>query len=304
MKLFYKCNLIWVLTAPMLFSSSAFAKLKVVATTPDLAAIAREVGGDRIEVSHIVRPDQEPHSLEPKPSFSVILNQADLLIEIGLELESGWLPILLTQSRNPKIQPGQMGHLTVTKNLRILEIPTGPIDRSMGDVHPDGNPHYTLDPRNGLIIAKTIEERLAALDPPNAATYGSNLAVFVERLARKIKGWERDLAPLRGTKLISFHKDFSYFMDWSGLVIAELIELRPGIPPSPAHILSLVDLIQRDKISLIVTEYFCDPKPGREISRKTGVKNIHLPAATGGDGTAPIYETLFDTVVARLKEAL
>lgn len=306
MKPFFKYNLIWALTAPMLFSAplSAGAKLKVVTTTPDLAALAREVGGDLIETTHLVRPDQEPHSIEPKPSYSVILNRADLLIEVGLEMESGWLPVLLMQSRNPMIQPGQKGHLTAARNVRILEIPTGPIDRSMGDVHPDGNPHYTLDPRNGLIIAKSIQERLSELDPANAAAYNSNLTSFTGRLAPKIKIWEKELAPLKGTKLVSFHKDFSYFVDWSGLVIAGLIEPRPGIPPSPAHILSLVEQIQREKIPLIATENFCDPKPGRELSARTGVKNIRLPAAVGGDGTTPTYEALFETIVARLKEAL
>jgi len=225
-------------------------------------------------------------------------------VEVGLDLESGWLPVLLVQSRNPKIQPGRPGHLTAAKGLRILEIPEGKIDRSMGDVHPDGNPHYTLDPRNGLIIARTIRERLTELDPANAAAYGANAEAFGTRLSLKIKEWEKQLAPLKGKKLISFHKDFTYFMDWSGLFLAGLIEPRPGIPPSPAHILSLVDLIQKESIPLIATENFCDPKPGQELSRRTGVKNLRLPASVGGDGTAPTYEGLFDAVVSRLKESL
>lgn len=288
------------LTLPL----TASAKLKVVATTPDLAAIAREVGGDLLDVSNIVRPDQEPHSLEPKPSYSVLLNQADLLIEVGLELESGWLPVLLTQSRNPKIQAGRPSHLTAAEGIRILEIPTGPIDRSMGDVHPDGNPHYTLDPRNGLIIAKTIQQRLSELDPANAGTYASRREAFAGRLESRIKAWEKDLAPFKGKRIVSFHKDFSYFNDWSGLVLADVIEPRPGIPPSPAHILSLVEKIQKENIPLIVTENFCDPKPGQELSRRTGVKNLRLPAAVGGDGTKATYEDLFETIVTRLKEVL
>lgn len=304
MKPFYKCNLIWVLTALTLSSASASAKLKVVATTPDLAAITREVGGNLIEVTGLVRPDQEPHSIEPKPSYSVILNQADLLIEVGLELESGWLPVLLTQSRNPKIQPGQKGHLNASQGIRVLEVPTGRIDRSMGDVHPDGNPHYTLDPRNGLIIVQAIEARLSELDPANAAAYAANRRAFVSRLTPKIAAWEKHLAPIKGKRLITFHKDFTYFMDWSGLVVADVIEPRPGIPPSPAHILSLVERIKSEKIPLIATENFCDPKPGRELSSKTGVSNVRLPAAVGGDGTAPSYEGLFDAIVSRLTESL
>lgn len=294
----------FLLTLLLILPLTASAKLKVVTTTSDLAAIAREVGGDLIEVTHLIRPDQEPHSIEPKPSYSVLLNQADLLIEVGLELESGWLPVLLTQSRNPKIQPGQKGHLTASNNVRILEIPTGRIDRSMGDVHPDGNPHITLDPRNGLIIAKNIEDRLTELEPQNAGAYAANRESFAGRLSPKIKTWEKELAPLKGKRLISFHKDFSYFMDWSGLVIADLIEPRPGIPPSPAHILSLVERIKKENIPLIVTENFCDPKPGRELAAKTGAKNLRIPAAVGGDGTTPTYEGLFDVIVARLKESL
>ncbi|MBI4411383.1 MAG: zinc ABC transporter substrate-binding protein, partial [Deltaproteobacteria bacterium] len=162
----------------LLVPFTAHAKINVVATIPDLAAIAREVGGELVNVDSIARGDQDPHYLEPKPSYAVKMNKADLLIEVGLELEVGWLPVLLTQSRNPKILRGASGHLDASRDIPVAEIPAGKVDRSMGDVHPLGNPHYWLDPRNGLIIARGIADKLGKLDPANKTVYDGNLGVF------------------------------------------------------------------------------------------------------------------------------
>lgn len=306
MKRFYKYNLIWALTALTFFSFpfSAFAKLKVIASIPDLAALAREVGGDLIEAETIARGDQDPHYLEPKPSFAVRLNKADLLIQAGLELESGWLPVLLTQSRNPKIQPGRPGFLNAAEGLRILEIPTGPVDRSMGDVHPDGNPHYWLNPRNGVAIAKKISEKLAELDPANAARYAENTLDFERRISAKIALWEKETASFRGKKIVTHHKSFSYFVDWTGMKVEGLIEPKPGIPPHPSHILSLIQLIQSEKIPLIITENYYDPKPSRELAEKTGTKVLLLPTSVGGEAGIKTYEGLFDALIQKLKGVL
>lgn len=286
-----------------IFPFTTFAKLKVVTTTPDLAALTQEVGKDWIDIQSIARGDQDPHYLEPKPSYAVTLNRADLLIDVGLELEIGWLPVLLTQSRNPKVQPGQPGHLTASEGLPLLEIPTGPVDRSQGDIHPFGNPHYWLNPHNGLIIAKNITERLSQLDPSNAPTYQANFQDFSKHLIEKIQSWEKETVSLRGKEIITYHKSFSYFVNWTGLKVADVIEPKPGIPPSPAHILSLIELIKARKILLIITENYYDPKPSRELGQRTGSHVVFLPTSVGGEASVKRYEDLFDYLLKKLKEA-
>lgn len=282
----------------------AQAKVKAVATIPDLAALTQEVGQDLVDITSIARGDQDPHFLEPKPSYAVKLNQADLLIEVGLELEVGWLPVLLTQSRNPKIQHGQPGHLTATGDFQILEIPTGPIDRSHGDVHPSGNPHYWLNPKNGLVIAKKIADRLSQIDPANASHYQQNLAVFQERLQKKIVEWERQTAPLKGMKIVTHHKSFSYFVDWLRLNVVALIEPKPGIPPPPAHLVSLIETIKAQNIPYLITENYYDPRPSQELSQKTGAEVLILPTSVGGEAGIKTYFDLFDTLIRRLGEKL
>lgn len=288
----------------IIFPSTTSAKLQVVTTIPDLATLAQNVGGDLIEVKSIARGDQDPHYLEPKPSYAVLLNRADLLIEVGLELEVGWLPVLLTQSRNPKIQAGQKGHLTAAEGIPILEIPTGKIDRSMGDVHPMGNPHYWMNPKNGLIIAKSISDRLRELDPGNAAVYAENFKKWESSFSKRIAQWEREITPLRGRTVITHHKSFSYFVDWADFKVEGLIEPKPGIPPTPSHILALIDLIKREKIPLIITENYYDSKPARELSEKTGAKFLILPTSVGGDVGVKSYEDLFQFLIDKLKGTL
>lgn len=306
MKPFYKYNLIWALMGLIVssFSLSASAKLRVVTTIPDLATLAQNVGGNLIEVKSIARGDQDPHYLEPKPSYAVLLNRADLLIEVGLDLEVGWLPVLLTQSRNSKIQFGQKGHLTATEGVPILEIPSGKIDRSMGDIHPMGNPHYWMNPKNGLIIAKGIADRLGELDPANTIVYVENFRKWESTFLKRIAQWEKEIAPFRGRTVITHHKSFSYFVDWAELKVAGLIEPKPGIPPTPSHILSLIDLIKREKIRLIITENYYDPKPARELSEKTGAKFLILPTSVGGDVGVKSYEDLFQFLIDKLKGTL
>ncbi|MBI2067513.1 MAG: zinc ABC transporter substrate-binding protein [Deltaproteobacteria bacterium] len=288
----------------LLLPLTTSAKLKIVTTIPDLAELVRKVGGDAVEVKSLARGDQDPHYLEPKPSYTVLLNQADLLIEVGLELEIGWLPVLLTQSRNPKMQLGQPGHLIASDHLRILEIPTGPIDRSMGDVHPMGNPHYWMNPKNGLIIAKNIADRLGRLDPTHATTYAENFKTWESSFSKRITQWEKELASVRGRTVITHHKSFSYFVDWADLKVEGLIEPKPGIPPTPSHILYLIDLIKTERIPLIITENYYDPKPARELSEKTGSKFLVLPTSVGGDSGVDSYEGLFQFLIEKMKGAL
>ncbi len=280
------------------------AKLQVVATIPDLASLAESVGGEWVEVKSLARGSQDPHYLEPKPSYAVLLNRADLLIQVGLELEAGWLPVLLTQARNPKIQPGQPGWLNASEGISILEIPTGKIDRSMGDIHPSGNPHYWMRPQNGLIIASHIARRLSELDPAHAADFQKNYSELEWRLKEKIAAWEGQLSAFKSKKIITHHKSFSYFVDWANLTVAGLIEPKPGIPPSPGHILALIKLIQSENIPLIITENYYEPKPARELAAKTGAKYLILPTSVGGDPSVRSYEELFEVLIQKLSEVL
>lgn len=274
---------------------NAFAKVKIVASLPVFGAIAQEVGGDRVEITSLAKPGQDPHFLDAKPTYVVALSQADLLLQGGLELEIGWLPVLMTQSHNPKIQKGQVGYLEASKGIRILEIPSA-VDRSMGDVHPEGNPHYWLDPRNGILIASNIAERLGQLDPANASFYQDRFNVFRREFSEKIKTWENIIQKLRGNKMMTYHQSFSYFLDWAKLQSVGQIEPKPGIPPTPSHLLSLIDLLKKDSISFILVEDYYDARPAQELSKKTNVPVLIVPTSSGGR-----YEELFDTLIQKMR---
>lgn len=299
-----KKTVLFFLLFTMTWPWTASAKLKVVTTIPDLAALAREVGGEWIDTMSLARGDQDPHTIEPKPSYAVKLNRADLLVSVGLELEVGWLPVLLTQSHNPRIQSGGLGHLDASEGISILEIPVGKIDRSQGDIHPNGNPHYWMKPQNGLTIAQRIAERLAQLDPAHAKGYQDNFGQFSARLKNKIALWERRMVSFKGTKIVTHHKSFSYFVDWAGLSVVAEVEPQPGIPPPPAYILSLIEKIRSEKIPLIITENYYDPKPSRELAQRTGARVLILPTSVGGELEIKTYEDLFEALIQRLKGVL
>ena len=283
---------------------AASAKMNVVTTTSDLAALVQEIGGDDVSVKGICRGNQDPHYLEPKPSYTLMLNRADLLIMVGAQIEIGWLPVLLTQSRNPNIQPGSLGHLNASQGLRLLEIPEGPVDRSQGDIHPEGNPHYWLDPHNGLIIAENISRKLSELDPEHAPSYHLRLKDFQKRLQKKIPQWKKAISHLAGKKIVTHHKTFTYLADWTGIIISDVIENKPGIPPSPSHIHALMNEIQRDKISLILVDNQNDPKPAQKLGKETGAKVLVLPSSVGGTEDVKTYLDLLDHLVIQLMEAL
>lgn len=295
---------LFILIALILSSTPAFAKMKIVTTTTDLAAIAKEVVQDKAEVKSLARGDQDPHFLEAKPSYAVLINQADLVVAVGLELEVGWLPVLLNQARNPKVQVGAPGFLDASKQIRPIEIPTGAVDRSMGDVHPHGNPHYWLDPNNGLRIAIEITDKLVTIDPENRSFYLQNLKNFEDRLKAKIAEWRPRVQKLDGKSILTYHRTFSYFTDWAGMFVRGYIEPKPGIPPSPGHLMRLIEAVKRDQIRLIVTENFHDPKAGEQIARQSGAKAIVLPASVDGEAAVKTYFDLFDAIIARLEAAL
>src|SRR3954462_5908895 len=220
-------------------------KLNIITSTTDLAALAQEVGGDKITVDSIAKGYQDPHFVEAKPSFLLKLRQADLLISVGLQLEIGWLPPLVTQSGNPRIQVGAPGYLDASQFAEILEIPTGQVTRAMGDVHPLGNPHYWLDPDNGRRIAKGIAEKLAELDPSDAAYFQQRYQDFDKRLTAAEKNWDDQMRPYRGRKVVTYHRSWPNFAHHFGLDVVSYIEPRPGIPPTPQHTIELMQQMKR-----------------------------------------------------------
>jgi zinc/manganese transport system substrate-binding protein len=282
--------------AAVLFAASAFAqsKLNVVTATEDLAAIAREVGGDRVNVDSIARGYQDPHFVEAKPSFILKLQKADVLIVVGRELEIGWLPPLQAQSRNAKIQVGAEGYVDASLQASILEIPTGQITRAMGDVHPLGNPHYWLDPENGKRIAKEIADKFAQLRPNDRAVFQQRLTDFTSRLDTAEKGWLAKMAPYKGTKIVTYHRSFPNFAERFGLDIVGYVEPRPGIPPTPQHTLDLINEMKRQNVKLVLVEPYFDLKTPDAIGRETGAAVLVMPPSVGGTKDVPDYFKLFD----------
>jgi len=281
----------------------AAGKLNVVTATQDLAALATEVGGDRVNVLAIARGYQDPHFVEAKPSFLLNLRRADLLVVVGLELEIGWLPPLVTQCGNPKIQPAAPGYFDASRFAEILEIPTAQVSRAMGDVHPQGNPHYWLDPQNGLRVAVGLAKKLSEMSPGDAAYFQQRLQEFRQRLAVAERRWDEQMKPYRGRKVITYHQSWPNFVKRFGLQVAEYVEPRPGIPPSPAHVVELIALMKRQNVKLILVEPYFDLKTPQSVARETGGQVVVLMPSVGGNKDAGDYIKLFDYDVDLLVKA-
>ncbi len=293
----------FLLTLFLVVFTAAASKLNVVAATEDLASLAREVGGDRIAVEAIARGYQDPHFVEPKPSFILKLQKAELLVVVGLQLEIGWLPPLINQSRNAKVQPGGSGYLDVSSVSNIMDIPTGPVTRAMGDVHPLGNPHYWLDPDNGRRIAKAIEQKLEQLDPAGASYYAQRGADFDRRLVEAEKRWVARMAPYRGRKVITYHRSWPNFAAHFGLEVIDYVEPKPGIPPTPSHTLDVINIMRRENIKLILVEPYFDLRTPNSIAQKTGGQVVVLLPSVGGVKQVQDYFQLFDYDVELLVNA-
>src|SRR5438093_13670475 len=245
-------------------------KLNVVTSTTDMAALTQEVGGDKISVESIAKGYQDPHFVEAKPSFLLKLRQADLLISVGLQLEIGWLPPLITQCGNPKIQVGAPGYLDASQFAEILEIPTGTVTRAMGDVHPLGNPHYWLDPDNGRRLAKGIAGKLGELDPGDSSYFQQRVADFDKRLSEAEKRWDAQMLPYHGRKVVTYHRSWPNFAKHFGLDVVGYVEPRPGIPPTPGHTIELIQQMKRDSVKIIMVEPYFDLKTPNNIASGTG----------------------------------
>lgn len=280
-------------------------RLRVVATTPDLAAVARAVGGDDVDVTALARPTEDAHFVDAKPSFIRIVNQADVLIEGGASLEAGWLPPILDSARNPRISAGAPGRVVAAEGIPLLEVPTE-LDRSMGDVHPQGNPHFMLDPVAAKTVAATIAGAFCAVDSSHCEHYRSGLTKFQESVDSKLAAWQAALLPMRGTKVVTYHKDFDYFFGRFGFEVIGTLEPKPGIPPSPTHLTELVPQMRAAHVPLIVIEPFRERRNPDFVAENTGARVLALPAMPDGQDT-PDYLSLIDydvqQVVAALKEA-
>ena len=293
--------LLFAVIAP---ASYAAAKINVVTTTTDLASLTREVGGDRVEVTALAKGYQDPHFVDPKPSYLTLLRNADLIEVVGLELEIGWLPPLLDQSRNPKIRPGSAGYLDASQGVEILDRPAGAVNRSMGDVHPNGNPHYWLEPGNAIRIAIQISQRLSKLRPADAPYFAARLQDFKVRMNDANKRWSAALAPYRGAKIVTYHRSWPNFVRRYGLNVINYVEPKPGIPPSPSHTFELINQMKREKVKVILVEPFFDLKTPNSIAERTGAKVLVMYPSVGGKPELEDYFKLFDRNVAELVKAL
>jgi len=293
------------LTVAALITASicSAAKLNVVTSTEDLSAIAREIGGDKVTVDSIAKGYQDPHFVEPKPSFFLKLQKADLLAVVGLQLEIGWLPPLITQSGNPKIQVGGKGYLDASSQCEILDLPTGPVTRAQGDVHPLGNPHYWLDPENGRRLARAFKDKFSEMQPGDAAFFAQQLASFEQRLTEAEKRWDAQMAPYKGKKVVTYHRSFSNFAKRFGLNIVDYVEPKPGIPPTPSHTLEVINLMRAQNIKLVLVEPYFDMRTPNSIAQQTGGTAIVLLPSVGGEKAVQTYFQLFDYDVNLLVNA-
>jgi zinc/manganese transport system substrate-binding protein len=281
----------------------AAGKLKVITSTEDLAAITRAVGGDKVDVFAIGKGYQNPHFVPPKPSFILKLKDADMLVQVGMELEA-WLPPLVENARNPKINRGAAGFVDASVGVPVLDAPAAKVDRSMGDVHGMGNPHYWLDPVNAKYISANIAAGLKRVDPADSAYFEAQRLAFLKQLAGKITGWMNEAKPLRGVKVITYHESWPYFAKRFGLDVVGFIEPKPGIPPSPKYLAGLIQRVKQANVKLIIMEpYFSHAGPDM-IAKATGAKVVVLPPSVGGLPGVDSYFGLFDTLIKTLRASL
>src|SRR5438552_3754724 len=283
--------LLWTLALPI---GAHAKKVTVVTSTTDMAALTQEVGGDKVSVESIAKGYQDPHFVEAKPSFLLKLRQADLLVVVGLQLEIGWLPPLINQSGNPRIQVGAPGYLDASQFAEILEIPQGTVTRAEGDVHPLGNPHYWLDPDNGRRIARGIANKLSEADPGDAAYFQQRFQDFDKRLTAAEQKWDAEMKPYRGRKVVTYHRSFPNFAKHFGLDVIGYVEPRPGIPPTPTHTLELIQLMRRETCKVVLVEPYFDLKTPQSIGRETGAQVVVYLPSVGGEKGVEDYFKLFD----------
>ncbi|MBZ5680819.1 MAG: metal ABC transporter substrate-binding protein [Acidobacteriia bacterium] len=278
-------------------------KLNVVTATTDMAALAQEVGGDKVSIDSIAKGYQDPHFVEAKPSFLLKLRQADLLIVVGLQLEIGWLPPLITQSGNARVQVGANGYLDASQFAEILDVPQGTVTRAMGDVHPLGNPHYWLDPDNGRRIARGIANKFAEMDPSDGAYFQQRFQDFDKRLSSAEQKWNTEMKAYRGRKVVTYHRSFPNFAKYFGLEVIGYVEPRPGIPPTPSHTIEIIQQMKRENCRVVLVEPYFDLKTPQSIGREANAQVVVYLPSVGGEKQVTNYFELFDYDIGLLTKA-
>ncbi len=297
-------HVLLVITALCASLHRAGAQLKVVTSTTDLYDIAKSVGGDKIKATHIGEGYQDPHFIEAKPSFVLQLQQADVWAFVGLDLEIGWMPLLLDGARNQRIMLGGSGYLDVSRAVPVIDIPRGNVDRSQGDVHPLGNPHYWLDPENGRRIARLFLAKFSELDPKNAAVYQANDKAFEDRLGAAEKAWQPELAEIKGKPVVVWHTSWRYLAEYTGMNIVAYMEPKPGVPPSPSHLVTVMNAIRQSGAKVIIMEPFYDKKVADVVAKETGVTVLIVPPSVGGVPGVTDYIQLMQRDIAQIAAAV
>ena len=291
-----------LLFTALLLNTFLFAKagaIKVVTTTTDMRSITELIGGNKVSVTSIATGYQNPHFVDPKPSYIIGLSNADLFVTVGLDLETGWSPQLLASSRNTKIQRGSPGYVDASIGIPLLQVPTS-ANRAEGDIHIYGNPHYWLDPLNGKIIAKNIADGLERVDPSNKTFYETNLKNFDNQIDAKMKDWQTKMTPFRGTKLIAYHNEWVYFETRFGLKIVDFMEPKPGIPPTPSQLVKVINEIKSNNIKVIISSPYFTTSSSDLVSKQTGAKELTLATSVGAFSSVKNYFDLFDYDISQL----
>jgi zinc/manganese transport system substrate-binding protein len=297
-----KIILLFLISFFMTVSTFAEKRLKIVTTTSDLASLAQEIGKDRVNIVSLSYGNRDPHFIEPRPSMVMKLKKADLVLLVGMDLDI-WIESLIDTARNNKIKIGNRGYLDVSKGIKKLEVPQGKVDASMGHVHPQGNPHYWLDPENTKIIANSITQKLIELAPESTSYFKTNLNNFSDKIDKKIKTWQTALSPYKGNKIITYHRSWSYFANRFGLDVACEIEPKPGIPPYPGHLKNVLEKIKQHKIKVILMEVFYNLKPAQFLAEKANIQVVVIPNSVRGIPSANDYFSLMDIIVNNLAKA-
>ncbi len=283
----------------LVVSQAAFASLNIFACTPEWGSLAKELGADKVKVYVAATALQDPHHVEARPSLIARARSADLMVCTGAELEAGWVPLVQAQSGNARIQPGQPGYFEAASFVPLLEKPAR-LDRSLGDVHASGNPHVHLDPRNIARIASALGDRMAALDPAEAASYQARTSGFVERWRTATARWEREAAPLKGLAIVVYHKNLTYLVSWLGMREVGALEPKPGLPPSTAHLGELLERLKRDPAKAVVRAAYNESRAAEWLAQRAGIPAVGLPFTVGGSDKAKDLFGLYDDTLARL----
>lgn len=277
--------------------------IKVVTTTTDMKSITELIGGNKVSVSSIATGYQNPHFVDPKPSYIISLSNADLFVTVGLDLETGWSPQLLSSSRNTKIQKGSPGYVDASEGVALLQVPTS-ANRAEGDIHIFGNPHYWLDPMNGKIIAKNIADGLERVDPSNRSTYEANLQTFNKNIDSKMKDWQAKMEAFKESKIIAYHNEWVYFETRFGLKVVDFMEPKPGIPPTPSQLVKVINEVKSNNIKVIISSPYFTTSSSNVVAKQTGVKVLILATSVGAFPSIKNYFDMFDYDIEQLTAAL